>query len=192
MIRADVFIRRGMLSWAELRSLGNSRVVQASAMFPFVGYLILFNDQLNSFFVTAGLDNAPPSVDWVAWLWSRKLYFLYFGLMALGIGSFVYTWKCPPFVKKHGDFADYIRIDGPSLSTSAVLEIGESFGFPKDDVLKDVSKYKPDILRFWYADRSNAHRVARDLTTVLFGVGLFLLAIPSAISAFKIAALFLR
>jgi hypothetical protein len=60
-------------TWMELRSVGNSRVVQTSVVFPLIGYLILFNDQVASFLVMRGLDMASPAHGWVAWIWARKL-----------------------------------------------------------------------------------------------------------------------
>jgi hypothetical protein len=49
----------GLLAWDQLRSVGNSRIVQASVLFPILGYLILFNDQALSLLAMAGLDRAP-------------------------------------------------------------------------------------------------------------------------------------
>lgn len=176
--------RRGILSWAELRSIGNSRLVQASILFPLVGYLILFNDEVGSFFRTGKLDAAAPSLELIGWLWARKLYFLYFGLMSLGIGSAVYSIWCPHIVKKHADFADYIRLDGAALSSEAVMELSRLISFYPSD--------KQDILRAWYAYLSDSSPWARNASTVLFGAGFLLLAVPSAISAIKIVALLLH
>ena len=86
-------LRAGLLTWAQLRSAGNSRIVQTSVLFPLVGYLILFNDQVISFLSMHKLDHPPDG--FLASIWTRKLYFLYFGLMSLGIGSFIYSLRCP-------------------------------------------------------------------------------------------------
>lgn len=82
--------RPSLLEWTQLRSVGNSKIVQASILFPLIGYLILFNDQVIHLLSTASLDRASPNDGLIANLWARKLYFLYFGLMSLGFGSLGY------------------------------------------------------------------------------------------------------
>jgi hypothetical protein len=96
--------RHSLLEWTQLRSIGNSRIVQASVLFPFIGYLILFNDQATSLLSTVRLDHALPNEGWFATVWARKLYFLYFGLMSLGFGSLGYSQYCPRIIKKYGDW----------------------------------------------------------------------------------------
>jgi hypothetical protein len=113
----------GLLAWDQLRSVGNSRIVQASVLFPILGFLILFNDQALSLLAMAGLDRAPPHSGPVAWLWTKKLYFLYFGLMSLGSGSLLYAIHCPFIIKKHGDASDFVRIDGPTMSANAIKHL---------------------------------------------------------------------
>jgi hypothetical protein len=171
----------GLSTWMELRALGNSRAVQASVLFPVVGYLILFNDQVSTFLSISRLENAQPTLGVLGWAWSHKLHFIYFGLMSLGLGSFIYSFRCPFIIKKHGDFADYVRIDGPSISDETAYEYRQILGIP--------AQSKADILHHWYAQHSAQRPFSRIAVTILFAVGLALLAVPSFISALKIAAL---
>ncbi|MGB6080237.1 MAG: hypothetical protein WBF99_12335 [Xanthobacteraceae bacterium] len=161
-------------TWASLRSLGNSRIVQTAVIFPAIGYLILWNDQLHSLLSYGRLDRASPSDGAIEWIWSRKLHFLYFGLMSLGIGSAIYSWLCPFIIKKHGDYSDYIREDGPTLSTFTIKRMGELFGFPVGPAGEvAMNNMKPEILRHWYADQSRDKPIARLITFVMFALGLF-------------------
>jgi hypothetical protein len=182
----------GLLSWEQLRSVGNSRIVQTSVLFPILGYLILFNDQVLSLLALVGLDHAPPHSGPIAWIWARKLYFLYFGLMSLGSGSLLYVIRCPFIVKKHGDASDFVRFDGPTFSINALRHLNEtmrgrvtSFAFADHE----IDNERPDILRSWYYNQAEAHRFSREAVAFLFGLGFLFVSVPSAISFFKISAL---
>ena len=182
------YISRHAWSWASLRSVGNSKIVQLSAIFPFIGYLILFNDEVAKFLSMAGLDNAPTGRLFDN-LWRQKLYFLYFGLMFTGVASTVYQVWCPYLVKKHGDWADYVRIDGDSLSDAAAESLGTALGrnYAYDCMIKNSDNVTMDYMREWYSEQSNDKPFARFSVTVFFGAGFFLLAIPSMLSAIKVA-----
>jgi hypothetical protein len=75
-------------TWASLRSIGNSRAVQASVAFPVIGYLVLLSSQFTSFFDGGLIGDVKHhrDADWWNRMWSLKLYFVYFGLLFLGIG----------------------------------------------------------------------------------------------------------
>jgi hypothetical protein len=109
--------------------------------------------------------------------------------MSLGIGSVIYAVRCPFILKKHGDFADYVRIDGPSISDYALLEYAQALGFPTKT--HSVVERKSDVLHQWYARQSVRHRISRDAVAILFGIGLVLVSVPSFVSAVKISGLFL-
>jgi len=188
--------KTGLLTWMQLRSVGNSRLVQASVLFPLIGYLILFNDQVSSFLVFRGLDAALPSQGILAWIWSRKLYLLYFGLMSLGVGSLIYSLRCPHLVKKHGDFSDYVRIDGPSLSVRSTRNLAKDLKIYSSadrifEATEACEKARPDIMHQWYAHLSSQHRHSRNAVSILFTVGFILVSAPSLVSAIKIGGLLL-
>jgi hypothetical protein len=117
------------------------------------------------------------------------------GLLSLGIGSMIYSYYCPHIVKKHGDFSDYVRIDGPSLSIEATRELARGLGYDDSNRLFELDGLciaaKPDIMHRWYAALSSDRRWWRAAVAVLFAVGFILLSIPSAISAIKIGGLLL-
>lgn len=110
--------RRRVPTWASLRIIGNSRPVQASAIFPIVGYLILLSNDVTSFFDGGLVETSKEKFNFWDRLWAVKLYFVYFGLLNLGLGSAVYQWRCPRQIKKHGDWEDYVRTDGSAMPSS--------------------------------------------------------------------------
>src|SRR5688500_3032876 len=179
-------------TWADLRSIGNSKAVQASPAFPFVGYLILFNDEVARFLSMKALEASGAS-GLSDVLWALKLYFVYFGLMALGIGSGIYQIYCPFIVKKHGDWMDYVRIDGDSLSNAAATSIGATLGhvYERDIDTEEPDQVTIDYMREWYELQSHEMPGWRRVVSLLFAAGLLLLAVPSVLSATKIGVLFL-
>lgn len=128
------------MHWSTLRSLGNSRAVQFSAIFPAIGYFILFNDEVARFLGMAALDRSPNHGGLLEHLWGLKLFFLYFGLMSLGLGSALYQFKCPYIIKKHGDWMDYVRLDGDSLSGRAAADLAQTVGIPYSDTESEMSQ----------------------------------------------------
>jgi hypothetical protein len=172
------------ITWSNLRSFGNSRAVQLSAMFPFIGYWILFNDYLSQYFKLGALD-APASA-WLDVLWNTKLYFLYFGLLSLGLGSFIYQARCPHIVKKHGDWTDYVRTDGTAMNADQLLILATIAGV----AARPVAENRSMIMQSYYAQSSNTKAFSRLLVGIFFLLGMLLLAVPSLLSAWKIGKLF--
>jgi hypothetical protein len=179
-----------MLTWASLRGVGNARIVQLSAIFPLVGYLILFNDEVSKFLSMAALDHAPKN-SLIDLFWPYKLYFVYFGLMCTGLASTLYQIRCPHLIKKHGDAADYIRMDGDSLSNTAAASLGVALGrdYHDDCRAENPDHVMTDYMREWFRRQSASRPLSRMSTTMFFVVGFLLLAVPSILSAAKIVGL---
>jgi hypothetical protein len=87
--------------WSTLRVIGNSMLVRATVVVPFIGYLILFNSHVVEALRPA-VELFPNCADGScaqSFIWSR-LFFLYFGLMFLGVGAFIYQLRCDPNIKR--------------------------------------------------------------------------------------------
>ena len=184
-------------TWASLRSIGNSRAVQASVAFPVIGYLILLSSQFTSIFDGGLAGQAQHQErDWWSHLWAIKLYFVYFGLLNLGIGSALYQLRCPRQIKKHGDWEDYVRIDGEAMTYSYIEALGHIIGRDYDfEIAKPGNtgaSLKVDFLRRHYAILSAQARFSRIAVAYFFTSGLALLSIPSLMTAVKIMVLFIR
>lgn len=94
--------------WSELRSIGNSRIVQASILMPVIGYLLLFNDEIVKLSGLIFNGDADPPL--------TRLYFTYYGLTLLAVGSVIYAWFCPMVVKKYPAPVEYFLAEGTFFS----------------------------------------------------------------------------
>jgi hypothetical protein len=124
-------------------------------------------------------------------LWKAKLYFVYFGLMALGIGSAISQIRCPFIIKKHADAADYVRVDGDTKSDAQISVIAHIVR-TQHDTSAPLDEHRADVMRRWYRENSMAHPISRYAVSVHFIAGTAILAIPSILAAIKIIALGLR
>jgi hypothetical protein len=174
--------------WSTLRAIGNSSLVRLSALFPFVGYFILFNDEVTNFLQAHGLEQPSLRLGILDNLWSKKLYFLYFGLMFSGLGAMIYQWRCPPEVKKHADWKDYIAVEGETPSYTYLTQLAHQVGIkyiPSQDPKGSVGS---DIMQRWYEKQDAMFSRARAVVAGLFAASAILLAIPSSLTAIKVLA----
>lgn len=117
-------------AWSTLRTLGQSKLVSLTVIVPFLGSLIMFNQQL--------VDWLLPSREIVSRFMGlpvndlveatrhsftmNRLYSAYFGLSLIGIASFIFIVLCPRIIKKYGSVEDYIVGQEP-LTTEPRLRI---------------------------------------------------------------------
>jgi hypothetical protein len=108
-------------TWSALAAIGESPLLRLTILVPFVGYLILFNDYVLSFF-TASFDlirRANETADA-----SRptlfRLNLFYFGALALGIASFLYTLFSPRDLGRHRSSVEYIQFVLPAETRTSV------------------------------------------------------------------------
>ena len=83
------------LPWSLLARLGRTTPMRLTSIAPFIGALLLFNENTASL-----LTFAPYFIEAIGFedshrLTTTNLYFLYFGLSALGVGSFIFILRCP-------------------------------------------------------------------------------------------------
>lgn len=177
-----------MPTWADLRGVGNSAPVRASIVVPVIGYLIILNSTLADYLKLHGVEwvHQPAGV-WDR-LWAVKLYLVYFGLMFLGIGAAIYQWKCPPFIKKYSNWADYVAGVEPYTELSQIDALAEIVGIPLEihDFRRQGDELK-FLLRAHYAQMSSYYPRWRLAEALLFGAGFLLLAIPSGMTAVRVA-----
>jgi hypothetical protein len=178
-------------TWSELRSIGNSRLIQVSAVFPIVGYLILFSDEVSNFLSMRHLPSLPQS-GFLDSLWQGKLYFVYFGLMLLGLGSLIYQVACPFIIKKHGDYTDYVRVDGDALSFRTFEKMGKAASIPYAASRDKSGSISSELMQANYEIESRSKQIARLCVTCLFYTGFAILAVPSLLTAMKVVALLIR
>jgi hypothetical protein len=196
-VRKNRKLRGRWPTWADLRGIGNSSAVRASIIVPVIGYLIILNSTFADYLNLHGIEwvHQPTNV-WDR-LWSLKLYLVYFGLMFLGVGAAIYQWKCPAFVKKYADWADYVAGVAPHTDRGQMDVLRRIVGRDNEDYSDDLSTLdyedqKRSYLRQHYAQMSKYHLGWRVLTVVLFVGGFALLSIPSFMTAVRVATALLN
>src|SRR5262245_56560908 len=94
--------------WDRLRGLSNSGPVKLTPLIPIVGYLILFNTSLEQHLELV-FDRGAISGTW-------RLYAMYFGLTAIGLGSALYQIRCPAEIKQHGAAWEFVNREASALN----------------------------------------------------------------------------
>ena len=106
-----------MFNWDQLRGICEIKVVRLTVFAPFIGYLILFNEQLTHLL---NLSNELLPAEYFRYFWqdtsktneelaSNRIFLIYFGLFFLGLGSILYGIACPHLLKKYGSSSEYLR-----------------------------------------------------------------------------------
>jgi hypothetical protein len=111
----------------------------------------------------------------------------------LGIGSAIYQLRCPHVVRKHADWADYVRVDGSAMGDAMVFVLSQILERDIDrDTLqgkRPLDQVKADYMRQYFAESSAERKTARFFVAIFFLAGFGLLSVPSCIAATKIFAL---
>jgi hypothetical protein len=180
--------------WKQLQSLAASRLYQLTALFPLIGYLIIFYP---------GLENAishPRVSEFRFPLIDSKfrLYLLYYGLLFIGISSILMLRIPRPFLvyRTSDEFAD-ARAGDPasrkalfvdeckalSRSIAGKSNVPEGERFILDQALAAIDDQPDPNLRQIYITYYNIHGYLspniRCAIAILFGAGLILLGIIS-------------
>ncbi|QLH70083.1 hypothetical protein LRC39_04725 [Rhodopseudomonas sp. P1] len=165
---------------------------------PFVGYMILFNDKLVDALKLVA-DVLPSCADkaCVVALNLANLYQLYFGLMFIGVASFIYQLVCHPHIKRF-DSAEAFTLAVRGVATTSDLL---AYHAVSDRILKhsstrdfvagelgsvDSEAVKLGILNEYYRALDVAHSLTRGGVSLLYGIGLTLTLAPSLRTAWRI------
>ncbi|HEV7267250.1 MAG TPA: hypothetical protein VGN83_20395 [Falsiroseomonas sp.] len=111
-----------MAPWSALRSLGQSRLLALTVLAPFLGTLILFNEQMIDWLLLSPtLAGCWGTVTEEARAASRaitlsRLEITYFGLVFLGSGSFLFNVFCPIEIKRHSTVSEFIGDERPLVT----------------------------------------------------------------------------
>lgn len=194
-------------SWLELRTLGNSKLVQATVLVPVLGYLILFSEW---FLELLGDENGFNL------LW--KVYCLYYSFTFIALASVLYSFRCPFVFKHYGSLADYVEKEerlygkynigkllqrivqtlyrrGIETTEDASEHVKSSLDqlfriHPTDDETYKVATTKIgreiidnekliEYLSFFYNHHHHLNLKSKNFVIFLYIVGFILLAIPS-------------
>lgn len=97
------------INWSALSSIGNSKIARLTILMPIIGYLLIFNSTILGYLEVSLSDgDMPVSNDWLTYLYSKNMKFLYFGLLVFGLGVALYNIVVPIQIKKYPSVEDYI------------------------------------------------------------------------------------
>lgn len=91
------------IRWSNAKLIADSRLPQASAFIPAIGYALLWSDQFEDLLGSQrllGPSLLPPIL---------KIRLLWWGAVLMTIGWFIYRYCCPPQVRRTGNPEDYVR-----------------------------------------------------------------------------------
>ncbi|WP_131802694.1 hypothetical protein [Limimaricola pyoseonensis] len=114
------------MNWEVLGAVGRSRLAAISILMPFIGYAILYNDQVMKFLESVGLHSfpaptrdmisAPDDRSWGKWLEGvldlsviARLNFLYVGSFLLGLGTIVFKIIAPSTIQQHSSIEAFFN-----------------------------------------------------------------------------------
>ncbi|MGX1259837.1 hypothetical protein [Sinorhizobium fredii] len=95
-----------VLRWSTLRQFGNLPLMRAVMFAPVIAYLILFNDYVFEFLEQVSKNigmNRPEGIG------ITNVYFLYYGLIFVGVASILYSLSCPASVAGFADSMAFAR-----------------------------------------------------------------------------------
>src|SRR5437667_10548734 len=111
------------LLWTSLRAMGNSAAARMTIIIPFVGYLILFNENALLYFeLSRRIFGEQPTATVGAAHVSLRLLSIYFGLCLVAVASATYGLRCPIEIKQFATPADYTG-SGNNYSVAQLTEI---------------------------------------------------------------------
>jgi len=166
--------------WSDLRGISNSYAAKSTIIIPLVGYYILFNEYLVKWMHLAQQVGGSTPADHIP----RRVLWLYMGLCSIAVGTFIYALRCPPEVKKYGDFKDYVNGDGPALTDVTLRGITQELDRHGYDTIRYGANKDLLSMHFGYLD--NLHRSSRVGVTLCFAVGFLILGILSAQVFFRV------
>lgn len=88
------------IKWSVLRRIGNLPLMRAVMFAPVIAYLILFNDYVIKFLNQVSVNSGISTTFSIN---TGNVYYLYYGLIFVGIASIVYSFSCPSIITRYPD-----------------------------------------------------------------------------------------
>ena len=195
-------------NWALLRGFGSSGFATATAVMPFVGYLILYNDQITPYLGGLGglLDQQPSAEQCPQYIpFFTKLNFFYVGSFAMGVSALIFKCAAPRELKLYRGANEFIESERVHLTARRVRSMYRTVNYRRPRIGSELvaraswlSSDTPinkasiefsnskngdlvlDLMRnFFQAQDRHCRRSAVLLCLFLLSVGGVMLAIPS-------------
>ncbi len=196
-------------TWSALKVIGSSYPARASVLMPFLGYLIIFQEDFVRLVSSWSPFRDPFTEQSATTHMGLNFYFLYFGLFIFGIGSFIFSIFCDSVIKRHADsdaFCVYaaststdtdvrqnceyicanLGADSPDVSSAKIILQSMYTGIQSNIPIESrLFAYKT-----YYIIKDREALILRCVVFVSFIIGLTLLAIPSLIVFAKVCRMF--
>jgi len=122
------------IQWDTLTKIGKSKIMAFTILIPFIGYMIIFNVHVVTYLeLTQSIfpdeSSATSSTSFSQWLSDfPRLIFIYFGLLSLGIASFLYQVRCPQLIKQHNTPNSYVSDEKHLLTYLQIIKLIDEQG----------------------------------------------------------------
>jgi hypothetical protein len=118
-----------LVSWSAIRRIGQSRLLSLTIVVPFLGWLLLFNQHVVEMLTLSPelvrrwmkLPNASDEI--AHQLTLPRLYYVYFGLTFLGVGSGLFARFCPQIVKNYASAIECVQAESSLVTGSRIYLI---------------------------------------------------------------------
>ena len=210
----ETFLQENV-NWGLLRGFGASGFATATAIMPFVGYLILYNEQLTPYLGgLGGLLEQQPAAEQCPQLipFFTKLNLFYIGSFSMGLSALIFKIAAPRELKLYRDTNDFVEHERLHLTARRVRSmfrtvnyrrprigrelvsraswLGEKVDINKASIEFSNNKNEDlilDLMRtFFQAQDRHYRRVSVILCLCLLAMGGALLAIPSGAFTFRV------
>lgn len=202
-------IKLAVPRWSALKVIGSSYPAKASVLMPFVGYLIIFQEDFVRFVSRWSPFSDPFAEQSSVTPFGLNFYFLYFGLFIFGVGSFIFSIFCDPCIKRHAD-SDAFCAYAASTSTANDIRqyceyicarLGDSSPDARtsrlilQSITSGIQQEIPGESRIfahktYYLIKDTRLVILRCLVFASFIIGLLLMAVPSLIAFVKVCRMF--
>jgi hypothetical protein len=179
--------------WSMLRGVGNSYAAKVTILIPLFAYLIVFNDKIVGYLhLVAELGGNATAADV-----SPRLLLVYFGLVAIAVGTILYGWLCPAGVKFYGSSNFYVSNVQGAVKDFKIEEYEKELKSSRfagrykrmrdryESDFKAISDHQKSqidngVLHLYYDLQNLKYPLARILIGFLYLIGFACLLYPSA------------
>ncbi len=110
-----------IVRWSVLAKVGSTSVMKLTVLIPLIGFFLLFNQYTESLLRLPAFLQEDLGLQSEISLSPRNLYYTYFGLCLLGIGSFLFAVYCPREIASEPNIDRYV-INAPSINAPVIAK----------------------------------------------------------------------
>jgi len=130
------------LCWSALRRIGSLPLMRAVMFAPLISYLILFNDYVIDFLNQVSKNSSIIDAGQMS---LSNVYFLYYGLISVGVAAIIYGLFCPNGVSRYADNMDFANAVRSVMARTMVNSIFDDVlgRFVEDSKRGDAEEREP-------------------------------------------------